>query len=516
MKNFRKAGELLLLIAILAAMVSSAAAECIACKEDAASQQDLLNKEYASLGEDNASVLESVSSTGGLINPKLSRASNPGLQKDSAGNASSSAQADEKEDNGSLARSQRFASVLVPLSSVEGAGIVVDIRPNSTEYIPGAINIPYTEFLKPGGALKSASEIAKVLGQSGISQEDDVLLYGECQPCGGGPSASTYVLWIFEYLGHKNVKLLDGGIDDWVAEKLPTTTEPATLAPKSYTPELRTDLLSTYEYVHSKTPQIIDGRTAEEFEAGSIPGAVNIPYSTVLEGKKIKDEASVQSLFSSLDKSRPVVVYTNTGVKASMLWLPLTLLGYDARLYTWQDWDSHQPKLNIDIDHAQAQPNPASPGDVVQITVVFKSTAGNASSSTSEVSVAAANVSNETVLTVKGCATCGFGSPQGYADLSSSNGTVQIGSASQAQRSAADSGFSVIANVLNFNGDQVSRVVMKRISGDEFTGLWNANVAAGSYSVNVVAASGEITKTFLDVLDIEVSGTSKYKNLGNQ
>ena len=65
------------------------------------------------------------------------------------------------------------------------------------------------------------SEMAAVLGEAGISQDDAVLIYGECQPCGGGPSAATYVYWIMKYLGHENVKLLDGGIDDWVAAMQP-------------------------------------------------------------------------------------------------------------------------------------------------------------------------------------------------------------------------------------------------------------------------------------------------------
>ena len=31
---------------------------------------------------------------------------------------------------------------------------------------------------------------------------------------------------------------------------------------------------------------------------------------------------------------RPVVVYTNVGVEASLVWFALTLSGYDARLYS--------------------------------------------------------------------------------------------------------------------------------------------------------------------------------------
>jgi len=121
-------------------------------------------------------------------------------------------------------------------------------------------------------------------------------------------------------------------------------------------------------------------------------------------------------------------------------------------------------------------------------------------------------------LTIKGCATCGFGSPQGYADLSSTDGVVKIGASSQAQKSAAEKEFTVFAQVLSPSGNAVSRVIMKRIKsdGDEFVGIWNANVAAGIYRVDVEATLGEITESFPDAMKIEVVGTSKYKNLENE
>ncbi|MEI8004538.1 MAG: rhodanese-like domain-containing protein, partial [Methanothrix sp.] len=308
-------------------------------------------------------------------------------------------------------RSDSFASVLVPLQSANDSGMVIDISPDPKEYIPGAISIPYTKFLVPGGALKPVSEMAAILGEAGISENDSVLIYGECQPCGGGPSAATYVYWIMKYMGHENVKLLDGGIDDWVTARLPTATESASLPPLRYTPAIKADLLATYEFVHSGTPQIIDARTATEYEAGSIPKSVNIPYDRVLDGKRIKDKEALEELFSSLDKNRPVIVYTNTGVKASMIWLALIVQDYDARIYSWQDWQANLPHLNISLQKAYAKPNLAEIGDVVQITAVFEEKnmslreTGNQSES-------------NTILTIKGCATCGFGSPQGYADLS--------------------------------------------------------------------------------------------------
>jgi len=100
-------------------------------------------------------------------------------------------------------------------------------------------------------------------------------------------------------------------------------------------------LFATYDEVKSGQVQIIDARTPQEFAAGAIPGAVSIPYNLILSGDKIIDDSSLSATFADLDKNKPVVVYTSTGVKASPVCFALKVLGYDARLYTYQDWLEH-------------------------------------------------------------------------------------------------------------------------------------------------------------------------------
>jgi thiosulfate/3-mercaptopyruvate sulfurtransferase len=402
-----------------------------------------------------------------------------------------------------------FSKALVPVSGVQGFDIILDISPEATEYIPGAVSIPYTMFLKDNLMLKPVNDIAKILGEAGISQDDSLLIYGECQPCGGGPSASTYVYWIIKYLGHENVKLLDGGINDWITAKNPTVIEPKILAKTKYIPEIKPELLATYEYVKSGQAQIIDARTTQESAAGSIPGAINIPYDSVIQNGKIKDEAALRELFGQFSKDKPVVIYTNTGVKASMVSFVLNLLGYDARIYSYQDWVDNQPKLEIKLDDIKAEPNPGEIGDIIKITAIFaEANRNNVTKAT-----------NKTALTIKGCATCGFGSPQGFADITHSannTGGVQIGYSIPVANSASlEDSFRCIANIISPNGDLVSKVNMKRVSDDIFSGIWNANVAPGNYSVTIIASAPDASKTFQNVLKIDVQGTTgKYKNLG--
>ena len=42
----------------------------------------------------------------------------------------------------------------------------------------------------------------------------------------------------------------------------------------------------------------------------------------------------------------PVVVFTNTGLKASVVWYALELLGYDSRLYSYENYWINQQTLN--------------------------------------------------------------------------------------------------------------------------------------------------------------------------
>jgi thiosulfate/3-mercaptopyruvate sulfurtransferase len=151
-------------------------------------------------------------------------------------------------------------------------------------------------------------------------------------------------------LGHKNVRVMDGTVDDWKASGRPATSETQPRPETNYVPEFTPEFIATYDYIIENTPQVVDARDAEDFEYGSIPGAINIPYESTLYGDKITDEASLERTFAVLTRDRPVVVFTQTGVKASVVWFALKLMGFDAKLYSYQDWLANQAPSNYVSD----------------------------------------------------------------------------------------------------------------------------------------------------------------------
>jgi thiosulfate/3-mercaptopyruvate sulfurtransferase len=226
-----------------------------------------------------------------------------------------------------------------------------------------------------------------------------------------------------------------------------------------------------------------------------------------MENKHIKDRSSLATLFAGLSKDRPVVVYTATGIKASMTWFALSLMGYDARAYSWNDWVDHQPKLQVALTNVSATPNPAMAGDAVKLLAVF----GSLDDTRSEASAEAKSASSEnmTILTIKGCATCGFGSPQAFAGVNpdSSAGGIQLGGSGTAK--AQGDGFVCTAVITNSTGGEVKRINLPRVSGDEFAGTWNAEVSPGKYHLNLLASANGASKIFADVLTIEVKDSGK-------
>ena len=122
------------------------------------------------------------------------------------------------------------------------------------------------------------------------------------------------------------------------------------------------------------------------------------------------------------------------------------------------------PMLNIVLNNISAAPNPANFSDPVKITAVF----GNNSAS-SQINATPNDLSTSTELT----------------------------------------NMAVYADIKNSAGTEIGRVNMQRTSGDEYAGIWNANVAPGAYKATIDASGSEGSKTFNDALQIEVSA---YKN----
>ena len=408
--------------------------------------------------------------------------------------------------NASWAGAPDLDIAFVRPGEVSPSDIVLDISPNATAYVEGALNINYEDFLDRGGALKPVSEIAEMLGDAGIKSNDSLLIAGECMPCGGGPAPVFFTYWLLNYLGHEDVRMLLGDADDWKAAGLNLSHKPSVRAKADYVSRIQPKLMATYEFVAAGGAQIVDTRMARDYEIGSIPGAVNIPYEDALDNGSMKREEQLQEIFSGLEKDRAVVVYTNVGIEAAIIWFALEHLGYDARLYSWRDWLVNQPQLGFELAEIKAEPNPVKAGQSVYITALFHEASADSTRNSSDGNSSGSDIK----LEVKGCATCGFGSPQGFANLDRKDGAVQIGSSAAAPSSSdvagqkADSTLRCTAVIIAPDGSESARMNLLHTSGGKYVGIWNADRQPGIYRASIAASVNGNAETFAQVLEIEV------------
>jgi len=245
-------------------------------------------------------------------------------------------------------RSDQFVNgrILKPLLSISSSDVVLDASSTSgydRAHIKGAIHLPAKSFLNDSGRLRPVQEMASILGRAGISREDAVVVYGD--PLASGDA--TFVLWVLRYLGHDDVRLLDGSLDDYISAGLPVESGMESRAAADYIPEIVPDLLASYALAKEGTAQVVDARTLEDFSMDSVPGSTFMDPSRVADGGWLIGSESLNETFSRFDRDLPVVIYSEDGVGASLIWYALQLTGYDSRLYTWKDWQAHQPSINL-------------------------------------------------------------------------------------------------------------------------------------------------------------------------
>lgn len=251
----------------------------------------------------------------------------------------------------------------------DAAIAIVEVDEDTTAFdsghIPGAVSLNWETELhaSPKRDFASSEQLAKLLGDKGISDDHMIVLYG-----GNNNWFAAYAYWLFRYRGLDNVKLLNGGRMKWELEKRPMTTEVATrararLTPGTKRPKLRIFRDEVVAMAAGGGGTLIDVRSPAEFTgevmapphlpqeqpyvAGHIPGARNIPWSQAAnEDGTFKAADELRALYegSGVSANGDIVAYCRIGERSSHTWFVLhELLGFpNVRNYdgSWTEYGS--------------------------------------------------------------------------------------------------------------------------------------------------------------------------------
>ena len=211
--------------------------------------------------------------------------------------------------------------------------IIFHVAGNRREYkeghIPGA-RFLWTQALAYSDPdltleLPSIAQADSVLKKLGVTEGVRIVLYFD----NGNVSPATRVFYTFDYLGlGDHVCLLDGGMDAWKAEGRPLSSEIPEVAPGGSSPHLNREIVASCDWVRdnlknrevtivdARAPQFYEGKSGGMPRAGHIPGAVNIPFSSLVDStNKLKDPATLRKIFqqAGVKPGSRVVSYCHIG-----------------------------------------------------------------------------------------------------------------------------------------------------------------------------------------------------------
>jgi thiosulfate/3-mercaptopyruvate sulfurtransferase len=248
-------------------------------------------------------------------------------------------------------------------SNIRLVEVDVDTSAYDQGHIPGAVGWNWQSQLQDNirRDLIDQSALESLLGQSGISNDTTILLYGD-----NNNWFAAYALWQLKYYGHKDVRLINGGRKKWVEEKRSLTTDPTKVAATKYRAagpdeSIRARKEDVFRFLDKKAPaQLVDVRSVDEFtgkviappgmsetaqRGGHIPGAANVPWAQAAnEDGTFKSLEALKALYEGkgVTGKNEVIAYCRIGERSSHTWFVLKyLLGYDnVKNYdgSWTEW----------------------------------------------------------------------------------------------------------------------------------------------------------------------------------
>lgn len=238
------------------------------------------------------------------------------------------------------------------------AGPAADYQAN---HIPGARRLSAGDLAKAPNhddpkdlslELLPIEELRSKAAAAGISDDSRIVItYSRPELFAG----ATRVLLALDYAGlGDHTSILNGGLPAWMGAGKPVSTAATEITPGKLSAKptksvvVNADFVKSlsgrrnYKLVDARAPIYFNGTESTYNRAGHIPGAVNIPFTEILDDSGLVDKAKVAALFqkAGIASGDTVVAYCHIGLQATAVIFGARLLGHPAVLYdgAFQDW----------------------------------------------------------------------------------------------------------------------------------------------------------------------------------
>jgi len=243
-------------------------------------------------------------------------------------------------------------------------------------HIPGAV---YSDYLKSGwrteidgvpAQLPRLATLEALIGELGISNDSQVVIVAAGTDA-LDMSSATRVYWTFKVVGHDKVAILDGGYRAYAADPAnPVDSGWVAPLPDIFDAEFRPELVAdraAVEAARAAGRPLVDNRPLDYYlgrnrhtwakRAGTIPGALSLPESQLIEDGRFVTAARAAELFQQIgladagqSAASETIAFCNTGHWSTLGWFVQSeILGHKhARVYdgSMVDW-SGVPELPV-------------------------------------------------------------------------------------------------------------------------------------------------------------------------
>lgn len=254
-------------------------------------------------------------------------------------------------------------SVHINVSPEAGLSFATGLPDYLKRHIPGAGFVDVIEELSDPSKPQSfvapdAERFAQAMRRSGVRKDSTVVLY----------SAQSYqwatrVWWLLRLNGFENVVVLDGGLQKWLAEGRPVTSEACTYPTGDFTaspqPGHIADAQAVLAALSTPGQRVINALSAEMYAGtsplhfgrrGHISGSVHLWMRELIdpETNTFLDAATLRSKFRAAGvlEHDQCITYCGKGVSASADAFGLALIGQRAAVYddSMEGW-ARDPEL---------------------------------------------------------------------------------------------------------------------------------------------------------------------------
>lgn len=220
-------------------------------------------------------------------------------------------------------------------------------------HVPGAAYVDLDRDLAsaPGAGgrhpLPTEADFEAAMQRVGVRRDRAVVVYDDWQ---GRAAARAW--WLLRHHGHPDVRVLDGGWTAWREDGHDTETREASPEPGDFTVSAgkgaavvdAADVLAVDVLIDARAPERFRGDTEPvDPVAGHIPGAVNVPTTSNLDGRgRFRSAEELRATYARVDADTAgsVAAYCGSGVTAAHDLLAMQVAGIEAALYpgSWSGW----------------------------------------------------------------------------------------------------------------------------------------------------------------------------------